>query len=82
MDTKSIGNTSGLDPEKAGYVEKHPENTTYVMDELPTFDAAKADHFGETAVLQSAGDILTHVIHVQDNPSLSPWTFRAFFLGM
>ncbi|KAE9366497.1 OPT superfamily oligopeptide transporter [Stipitochalara longipes BDJ] len=55
---------------------------TYVGDELPAFDAAKEDHFGEAAVLTDAKDVLTHVIHVDDGPSLSPWTFRAFFLGI
>lgn len=27
-------------------------------------------------------DILTHTIHVEDDPSLNPVTFRTFFLGM
>ena len=52
----------------------------YVSDS-PIFDASKEDHFGEAEVLTDAKDVLTHVVHVDDNPSLSPWTFRAFFLG-
>ena len=66
------------DSEKA--YDKKPD-ITYVGDELPAFDAAKEDHFGEAVVLTDAKDVLTHVIHVDDDPSLSPWTFRAFFLG-
>lgn len=34
------------------------------------------------AVLQDERDIATHVISVSDDPSLNPWTFRAFFIGI
>lgn len=37
---------------------------------------------GNDLVLDDARDITTHVITVEDDPSLNPWTFRAFFLGM
>ncbi len=76
----AVAQTSGLDTEKNAYDTKTPE-ITYVGDESPIFDASKEDHFGEAAVLHDAKDVLTHVIHVDDDPSLSPWTFRAFFLG-
>lgn len=33
-------------------------------------------------VLNSEREIATHVISVDDDPSLNPWTFRAFFLGL
>lgn len=33
-------------------------------------------------VLHTERDIATHVITVDDDPSLNPWTFRAFFLGL
>ena len=33
-------------------------------------------------VLRSEREIATHIISVDDDPSLSPWTFRAFFLGL
>ncbi|KAI9570474.1 OPT oligopeptide transporter [Boletus coccyginus] len=33
-------------------------------------------------VLHSERDIATHVISVDDDPSLNPWTFRAFSLGL
>jgi hypothetical protein len=69
-----------LAPDSEKSFVKNP-GITYVADELPIFDAAKEDHFGEVAVLTDAKDVLTHVIHVDDDPSLSPWTFRAFFLG-
>lgn len=72
------GQSSSFDPEKhTGSPDIH-----YMQEEEPEFIAAKEDHFGETAVLSDAKDVLTHVIHVDDDPNLSPWTFRAFFLGM
>jgi hypothetical protein len=46
-----------------------------------SFDVRKEDHFGEAHVVSDAKDLVTHVLHVDDNPELSPWTFRAFFLG-
>jgi hypothetical protein len=70
--------TSALDSEKPS---DKKADITYVGDEFPLFDASKEDHFGEAVVLTDAKDVLTHVIHVDDDPSLSPWTFRAFFLG-
>jgi hypothetical protein len=36
----------------------------------------------DCAVLQDERDIVTHVISVGDDPSLNPWTFRSFFLGI
>lgn len=32
--------------------------------------------------LNTAEDIVTTVIHVEDDPTLNPWTFRMFFIGM
>ncbi len=59
------------------------------------FDIPEQDHYSKkdvesestlgrdvTGVLQNERDIVTHVISVQDDPSLSPWTFRAFFIGL
>ena len=37
---------------------------------------------GSTAVLQDERDIATHVISIEDDPTLSPWTFRSLVLGM
>jgi hypothetical protein len=36
----------------------------------------------DAAVLQNERDIVTHVISVHDDPSLNPWTFRSFFIGL
>jgi hypothetical protein len=34
------------------------------------------------AVLRNERDIVTHIISVEDDPSLNPWTFRSFFIGI
>ena len=30
----------------------------------------------------SAKDLVTQILHVEDDPTLNPWTFRMWFLGM
>ena len=54
--------------EKVHYSKTDAESTTGV-------DVASTD------VLQNERDIVTHIISVHDDPSLNPWTFRAFFIG-
>jgi hypothetical protein len=73
------GETTSYELRDSEKEARSPE-ITYVSDS-PIFDASKEDHFGEVEVLLDAKDVLTHVIHVDDDPTLSPWTFRAFFLG-
>lgn len=36
----------------------------------------------EFGVLHNERDIATHVISLYDDPSLSPWTLRAFIIGI
>ena len=47
---------------------------------LPLYDA-EALSKGNAAPLETAEEIVTHVIHVDDDPTLNPWTFRMFFIG-
>ncbi len=70
------------DPEKVDPDTKARSLEVHSIDDVPEFDASKEDHFGEVTVLSDAKDLVTHVIHVDDDPTLSPWTFRAFFLGI
>lgn len=39
---------------------------------------AKSDN----AVISTADELVTHVIRVEDDPTVSPWSFRMVFLGM
>ena len=76
--------------ESPGSQEKNPKDfmnekdvfATEIDTTPPIYNAEGDDHFGETAVLTTAKDLVTHIIHVQDDPSLNPWTFRMFFIGM
>lgn len=45
-------------------------------------EIATADAHSEEVVLSNERDIATHVISVDDDTTLSPWTFRTFFLGI
>ncbi|KAI0030545.1 OPT oligopeptide transporter protein-domain-containing protein [Vararia minispora EC-137] len=66
--------------------EKFHKSRSVVADEKDMDFSGKGDvetaSEGSTAVLESERDIATHVISIDDDPSLSPWTFRAFFLGI
>lgn len=47
---------------------------------LPAYDDAEG--LGDKpGPLETAEEIVTHVIHVDDDPTLNPWTFRMFFIG-
>jgi hypothetical protein len=53
--------------------------------ELPSYhyhDAEANIGEGEIGALDTAEDIVTTVIHVDDDASINPWTFRMFFIGM
>lgn len=61
-----------------------PENIKAIstVDEAEgDYDVRKENHFGEAAIIDNAKDLVTHVLHVDDEPSDSPWTFRALFIG-
>ncbi|OJA15602.1 hypothetical protein AZE42_10123 [Rhizopogon vesiculosus] len=45
-------------------------------------ETATVDDHSEEVVLSDERDIATHVISVDDDTTLNPWTFRAFFLGI
>ena len=59
--------------------EKNAAPTVEADDHLPTYDNAVEE--GESAPITSAKDLVTQILHVDDDPSLNPWTFRMWFLG-
>ncbi|KAJ5186100.1 Oligopeptide transporter OPT superfamily [Penicillium cf. griseofulvum] len=63
----------GVDMNKVPSIQEVP---------LPLYDDAEALSKGNAAPLQTAEEIVTHVIHVDDDPTLNPWTFRMFFIGL
>ncbi len=58
--------------------EKRPHNDETEPAPLYTDEEGKVE--GGNAV-ETNEDLVTRVIHVEDDPSLNPWTFRVFFLG-
>ncbi|KAG1858091.1 OPT oligopeptide transporter protein-domain-containing protein [Suillus subluteus] len=64
--------------------EKGPSTSDNSFDGKGDVETATvdADSDSEEGVLSNERDIATHVISVDDDPSLSPWTFRAFFIGL
>jgi hypothetical protein len=58
------------------------EPLDHLDEALPAYDPDNdgAAHIKEPVT--TAEDLVTQVIHVQDDPSLNAWTFRVFFLGM
>jgi hypothetical protein len=89
---ESLGHSSGNDArdntvlrEKGNTVlgEKDAQNHDTTYDSAPpVFDPNAIDHhFGDAIVVTNAEELVTTVLHVEDDPTLNPWTFRAFFLG-
>ncbi|KAI9833358.1 MAG: hypothetical protein M1819_003753 [Sarea resinae] len=80
MDHKS----SSVDIGKPGFID------TGAKDGLKVSESARPDsseggdevQTGETMIVSTAEDLVTNVIHVDDDPSINPWTFRMFFLGI
>lgn len=50
-------------------------------DNIDGYDVRKENRYGEVTVIDNAKDLVTHVLHVDDNPNDSPWTFRAITIG-
>ncbi|KAH8115217.1 OPT oligopeptide transporter protein-domain-containing protein [Phellopilus nigrolimitatus] len=67
------------DDEKAGAaaLSKDVESSSLTPSDEDTDEAE-----GEGEVLSDARDLVTHVISVDDDPSLSPWTFRVAVIGL
>lgn len=55
------------------------EKAAGVYNEMPAY----TDEEGQESEihLDTAADIVTQVIDLDDDPTLNPWTFRMFFLG-
>ena len=55
-------------------------------DDKDAFKQAKVDSDldsdSDFAVLSSERDIATNIISLQDDPTLNPWTIRAFVIGL
>lgn len=63
-----------ISKEKEARVQELPPSYHY-------HDTEAAIGEGEIGALDTAEDIVTTVIHVDDDPTINPWTFRMFFIG-
>jgi len=91
QEISSFGTTSGSDAgrlseKKDPYNEKKGDvvfEAPVAEDQLPPYkdhpDAEETEAIHHPA---DKDDILTHTIHVEDDPSLNAITFRSIFLGM
>jgi hypothetical protein len=76
-------------PEKHGEILQQSEHRAGSNDEEKSIGAEPhenhlIDEDGErhyTEPAETPKDLITEVIHVTDDPSLNPWTFRVWFLG-
>ncbi|GAB7352500.1 hypothetical protein MBLNU459_g2902t1 [Dothideomycetes sp. NU459] len=83
LDNRGEGSSKDSDKDwrKDGDVKSVKAGVTEVNDAPPHFEAEEENHFGEAIVITDAKELVTTVLHVDDDPTLNPWTFRAFFLG-
>lgn len=68
---------SDIADEKQVKIDSHDAASS---DSPPDY-AGDDDGFGHVTQAETAKDLVTQVIHVEDDPSLSPYTFRLFVLG-
>jgi hypothetical protein len=82
---KPYGTTTSADHSSGEYrnsKESIGKGYTAGTTELPPYhDTEAAIGEGEIGALETAEDIVTTVIHVDDDPTINPWTFRMFFIG-
>ena len=60
-------------------LQKLDEKSTESLVRYETQDAELA---GEKRVVANMEDIALKALHIDDDPTLNPWTFRTFFLGL
>ena len=82
---KPYGTTTSVDKSSAefrGSKESVGKGFEAGITEPPPYhDTEAAIGEGEIGALETAEDIVTTVIHVDDDPTINPWTFRMFFIG-
>jgi hypothetical protein len=66
-------------PSDHQYKDYSKEKEAGAFNEVPAYTDVEGQE-GEIH-LDSAADIVTQVIDLEDDPSLNPWTFRMFFIG-
>jgi hypothetical protein len=76
------GSTDKASNKKSDIDAEVQRTISFIDDENEgNYDVRKENRFGEVTVIDNAKDLITHVLHVDDNPADSPWTFRALAIG-
>jgi hypothetical protein len=75
-------NAAGAISEHTVPSEKALSTSDKSLDGQGDVESATFDADSEEGVLSNEREIATHIISVDDDPSLNPWTFRAFFIGL
>jgi hypothetical protein len=73
------GDGDALD-EKPALFDKEGTATAEVLSYEDSGDV-EGGSTNDNTVAETEKDLITEVIHVEDDPSLNPWTFRVWFLG-
>lgn len=79
--------TDNLDSDKEFKdVDISKENDGFNEMEKPSVDfvdhpAYESDNEGDMRVISTAKELVTTIIHAEDDPTINPWTFRMFFIG-
>ena len=64
----------------------YEKQSSFHSDDKDAFKQAEVDFALESdsdfAVLSTERDIATHIVSVHDDPTLNPWTIRAFVIGL
>ncbi|TPR06570.1 hypothetical protein CAN33_0023235 [Aspergillus niger] len=84
MESKSADVSLGQ--EVPSYDEKRssqdsPAIEPQVLEKGQTVRIGEDDDYDSDQVVSTAQDLVTHIIKVEDDPSLNPWSFRMVFLG-
>jgi hypothetical protein len=71
---------TNISVEKTHAVESgEVETANHVTSEEVSYDEDGEEHYTRPA--ETAEDLVTEVLHVHDDPTLNPWTFRVWFIG-
>ena len=77
-DSKGTYQVRDPDVKEGVTIETNPQRED---DYPPEYEDAGDGFHKVTAPVSTAKDLVTQVLHVDDDPTLSPYTFRVFFLG-
>jgi hypothetical protein len=80
--TGVVGNEKAGSAEHVEYLDekKFDLNTVERVDSDSNLSHDEDKHY--TKPPTTARDLVTEVLLVEDDPTLNPWTFRTFFVGM